>query len=230
MNSDGNHTNSHRSCGGSANWRGGDRPTPVCRTGEKCEQFGCWHQHPPGRKPDCLFGKECWNKDCEGNHPLTNPVHHPPGTPELCSSDPFDFDSDSDSDPFDFDFNSKPFNPFDFERYLFKLEVQRLKDQLKDQFELEVERLKDHFELQVKQLRELELYDQHPPGSPEPNSYDDETQWFHDLEESERLNEAEDKRRAEAEELAEEAHFRDPNLLCEVEDQILHRLWKRQGR
>ena len=215
MSSNGSLKVSHRICGDSANWRSGNRPTPVCRTGEKCEQFGCWHQHPPKRKHDCRFGKECWNKDCEGNHPLTNPVHHPPGSPEP-----------NDPDPFDFDFDSDPFDPFDFELYLYELEVKRLKDQ----FELDAKRLKDHFELEVKRLKELELYDQHPPGSPEPNSYDDETQWFHDLEESERLNEAEDKRRAEAEELAEEAHFRDPNLLCEVEDQILHRLWKRQGR
>jgi hypothetical protein len=156
MNSDGNHTDSHRVCGGSDVACTGGRPTPVCRKGEKCEQFGCWHQHPSRRKPDCRFGQDCWNNDCEGNHPLTNSVHHPAGTPE--------------------------------------------------------------------------------PHDPEMYDYDPYTEWMNELHDQMQAQEDEDKRRAEPEELAEDELFRDPNLLCEVEDKVLHNLhrlwwlWKRIGR
>ena len=167
MNSDGNHTDSHRVCGGSDVVRTGGGPTPVCQKGEKCEQFGCSHQHPPGRKADCRFGKHCWNTDCEDNHPLTNPVHHPTGSPEPNRLNPFDFES---------------------------------------------------------------------PGSPDSNHYDGETEWFLELEESIRLNEAREKRIAEADERAEWACCLDPNGSSEREDKALRsfqrwqRRWKHRGR
>ena len=166
MNSNVNHTDSHRICGRSDFVRTGGRPTPVCQEGEKCEQFGCWHQHPSERKPDCHFGQECWNEDCEGNHPLTNTFHHPVDDPEL-------------DDP-------EPDDPEAYKSYSYDSDWT---DYLNDQLEAQME-------------------DQ----------------------------EAEDKRRAEAEELAEDELFRDPNLLCEVEDKVLQnlhrlwRLWKRRGR